>query len=26
VAAMEHNYRIRLQHQQKVLARHLGAA
>jgi transposase-like protein len=26
VAALERNYQIRLQHQQKVLARHLGAA
>ena len=26
IAAMEHNYQIRIQNQQKVLARHLGAA
>lgn len=26
VSALEHNYQLRLQHQQKALARHLGAA
>jgi len=26
VSALEHNFQLRLQHQQKVLARHLGAA